>query len=203
MLAIPAPKLWTPRRGSWWRLPRFDSLEMAHLKKSAATGHLLKTATGHLSKGCGGIGDLCYCVGETARVVLSGVTSVTSCEIRFGLFRSKISAAIDGTYDLPIISADSITCVYLLTTGLTFGLYNDDACTDLSSGPFTCEMRLTVYTISGQIVLRFGGGSYLETLFYSDGTEYIATCESTDISNLNTDTNGVLGYGGSANISIF
>ncbi len=44
-MQVAARSLWLPE---WARAP----LMFAHLKKSASSGHLLKTSTGHLSKAC-------------------------------------------------------------------------------------------------------------------------------------------------------
>ena len=55
---------------------------MAHLKKSATTGHLLKTSTGHLAKGCGSTGVDCGCceyfAGDTLAMDMPALSSAES-----------------------------------------------------------------------------------------------------------------------------
>lgn len=201
MLAIPqTPKLWTPRRGRWWRLPRFDVLNMAHIKKSASTGHLLKTATGHLTKGCSSPTDLCYCSGETCRLVITGVTSYTTCTY-YDPYYKKVSSDINGTYDVPFTSSGFPNCNYQLTTSLTTGRYFDASCSSAVEEAIAV-LSVVVNYISGQINISFTGAS--TTLFSNASSTTVDDCVTgTTVPNETSDFGTTVGYDGDAVVTFF
>lgn len=102
MIAIPQPRLWSPRLGPWWRLPRFDSLLMSHLKKGAG-GHLLKNAAGHLVKDCGS-GSNCNCeIAECSNNPISATVTLsmsswgsTFCGLFGGIYGSQTQINLSG-----------------------------------------------------------------------------------------------------------
>ena len=120
---------------------------MAHIKKSASTGHLLKTLTGHLTKGCGGSPcATCSAEGTTLRIVLSGLTVCWgSCHVPTGAIYSVDTASIDGTYDFPFdfstggspgggIFPDTRFCTVYGSVGTSINYWNNGTCSGSPAG---------------------------------------------------------------------
>lgn len=179
---------------------------MAHLKKSAATGHLLKTAAGHLSKGCSNPWSVCACGYGTARVVISGVTEC-ACGATTNYW--GVNGTVDGTYDLPYFSTTGSTCIYKLTpTDITLRQYDDAGCTNqVGEIDTVIELRVDDF-FGGQIVyLQFGGvgltpGSTV--LFYRAQNDAVTDCV-TGTSGLDSEHSScgvsVLATGGTATLT--
>lgn len=167
---------------------------------------MLKTGTGHLSKGCGGeFTCACYATGNAVcRVVISGVTDRT-CYTAGGPYFG-VSETVNGTYDLPLVSSDGAgTCVYQLDTPHLLNIYTTSACTTTSSQTAT-RIKVTTSPVGGGLItdIDFGGsagadqGKLFDTT--SSGSTSITDCETgTTVTNDNIsfDTS-VYAYDGSA-----
>lgn len=100
---------------------------MAHLKKSASTGRLLKTSTGHLSKGCGAA---CCGDGLTSKSVsISGSGIASSCVASSGpsgyqSFSLKSTFSLDGTYTA---NWSGIGCIFTANTAAIGSFPSDRA----------------------------------------------------------------------------
>lgn len=181
---------------------------MAHLKKSAATGHLLKTATGHLTKSCSNPWGICACGYGTARVVISGVTEC-ACGATTNYW--GVNGTVDGTYDLPFDSSSGVNCYYKLTpTDITLRQYDDAGCTNQINEIQTI-MELRVDDFFGGIIvyLQFGGvgGTPPTTcLFYRAQNDAVTDCV-TGTSGLDSEhsscSGSVLATGGTATVTFF
>ncbi len=100
--------LWLP---DWLCAP----LMFAHLKKSASTGHLLKTSTGHLTKDCG-VGFVCSPWPSGASP--SSFTAVTS---GFTNGTQTLCANANRTWTLEPWTEPGEACVWISTVSIAIG----------------------------------------------------------------------------------
>lgn len=188
---------------------------MAHLKKSATTGHLLKTGTGHLTKGCNTCTN-CSSIGTQARMVVSSLAwCLSGCEgwtpgggVTYTLSNTGV-AIPSGTYDLN----RATDCVYTTTASCSIPYYNNAFCSGSPAGYltyYTFYIGFTATEIIAKIVIGDVGVGEL-TLFsgtYSISSPYDCTATRT-ISNNLTSSNcqtlaspNYIGKDGSVDVSM-
>lgn len=207
MLAIPSTQLWTPRAGAWWRRPfrRPDSLLMAHIKKGAS-GHMLKTGTGHLSKGCLACSNCSNSVSRI-RVAVAGMSwSPTPPCTGVGVFGNSMNvdsggSPPNGTYDLDF-SAPSYC---------DFGLDFDPGITYIASFSNNCEPDISRLNMTARVAVVFSSSYYRllfssrttpSGIFFDSGTISATApylCSSLSVSNTSSGAYAIC-TGGSATI---